>query len=1016
MSRLSYKTLFIILLFLLIPIVFLIRINQKGNKVSATWWNDSWTYRQRVDITGVGSTDLTDFQVSIDIGTSALIAAGKMKTDCSDIRFTDGSGNILPYWIEENNPGCNQITDTKIWIKVPSLPSSGAPIYLYYGNPSATAVQNGNQVFDFFDDFSKNSLDPAKWLQKNGTNLTISGGTLSVSANTDPGKLIAISSPTDNNYIIKARFQAISGTSIDERIGVGIKTNISNGYGYNFVLRNFTTSNVAYFLNDSIAWGTTMPFVWTKNTYYTMEIYHDGTRVKGRVNDNIWNTQSWSGLSGYPSLNFGSFSGTTSTWDWVIVRKSASSTPTTTPAAEEARPLGISIGGTGNETPSGSLVAYYKFDEYFGNTVKNSGIGGTSYNVYFGVDDSSPSWTNSGCKNNSCIKFDPGRFIRRSINLPQDHSISLWLKPSTVSGTQQLLSFQNLHYVVNLQNDRVLYQTNNTTSYQYCYGKVGSIKANEMHHILISYDSESSIKKIYVNGNLDNICNQGSYVNGIKLFTIAGVNSTFNLSGTIDEVKIYDYALSADEVKQDYNQGSATVFGITNLTVGSTSNSALYCVPGSTDYCASPVAEWKFEEGIGTTAYDTSGNNNHGIFGAGSSAPTWTIGKVGKGVSFDGVSDYVNIGDIYTIGTGDFSVNSWVKGSNSSTQVVFGTAAVGGNNFWLGIASPSQAAFSVNGTTANGGIVADGKWHLITGTRSGGYIRVYLDSVLVGGPTLTANTITTQVHRVGCFGTSFCFTGYIDQVRIYNYARTPAQIAWDYNQGAPVGWWKFDECQGSIAHDSSGIGNTGAIIIGASGTQNTLGTCTVGTSAAWTAGASGKINGSLNFDGTDDFVGFGNPPQLSFGRNSFSVSYWTKDPVTGRDVSKMSDTATGNPGWYLMTADNSLQWGVGDGTTAWLKTGVSPTFSPNTWYHIVAVFNRTTNLFEAYVNSQQVTSTDISSFANSFDNSRQFDIGRRDIASASFHQGQLDDVRIYNYALTLDQIKTIYNGGAINFN
>ena len=51
------------------------------------------------------------------------------------------------------------------------------------------------------------------------------------------------------------------------------------------------------------------------------------------------------------------------------------------------------------------------------------------------------------------------------------------------------------------------------------------------------------------------------------------------------------------------------------------------------------VGAWKFDEGSGNIAYDSSGNNNHGtIYGA-----TWVDGKFGKALQFDGIDDYVNI-------------------------------------------------------------------------------------------------------------------------------------------------------------------------------------------------------------------------------------------------------------------------------------------------------------------------------------------------------------------------------------
>jgi outer membrane protein assembly factor BamB len=54
------------------------------------------------------------------------------------------------------------------------------------------------------------------------------------------------------------------------------------------------------------------------------------------------------------------------------------------------------------------------------------------------------------------------------------------------------------------------------------------------------------------------------------------------------------------------------------------------------------VGWWKFDESSGTTAYDSSGSNNHGFLTDG---PTWASGKIGEALSFDGTDDYVNVPD-----------------------------------------------------------------------------------------------------------------------------------------------------------------------------------------------------------------------------------------------------------------------------------------------------------------------------------------------------------------------------------
>jgi hypothetical protein len=97
------------------------------------------------------STSLTNYPVLVILDTESLISAGKMRSDCGDIRIIDVNGTVLPYWIER---GCNA-ADTTIWVKVPYIPAfSTVYLYLYYGNSSVTSASNGYNVFDFFDDFT----------------------------------------------------------------------------------------------------------------------------------------------------------------------------------------------------------------------------------------------------------------------------------------------------------------------------------------------------------------------------------------------------------------------------------------------------------------------------------------------------------------------------------------------------------------------------------------------------------------------------------------------------------------------------------------------------------------------------------------------------------------------------------------------------------------------------------------------------------------------------------------------
>jgi hypothetical protein len=116
----------IILFFLLIGIVILARFVLPKNKIAAAWWNDGWNYRKAISISNSSGNPLSDFQVSLAIGTSQLIVEGKMQTDCGDIRITDISGNLLPIWIEAGscNSSSTNILSNKNTIEILSQISS----------------------------------------------------------------------------------------------------------------------------------------------------------------------------------------------------------------------------------------------------------------------------------------------------------------------------------------------------------------------------------------------------------------------------------------------------------------------------------------------------------------------------------------------------------------------------------------------------------------------------------------------------------------------------------------------------------------------------------------------------------------------------------------------------------------------------------------------------------------------------------------------------------------------------
>src|SRR5690606_34884340 len=95
----------------------------------AGWWNDHFGHRQKISVTNSSGESKTDFQLKLELDTESLISAGHLQSDCDDMRFTDVSGKELPYWLEPNT--CNT-SETIIFVKVETIPTTGADVYWYY--------------------------------------------------------------------------------------------------------------------------------------------------------------------------------------------------------------------------------------------------------------------------------------------------------------------------------------------------------------------------------------------------------------------------------------------------------------------------------------------------------------------------------------------------------------------------------------------------------------------------------------------------------------------------------------------------------------------------------------------------------------------------------------------------------------------------------------------------------------------------------------------------------------------
>jgi hypothetical protein len=201
------------------------------------------------------------------------------------------------------------------------------------------------------------------------------------------------------------------------------------------------------------------------------------------------------------------------------------------------------------------------------------------------------------------------------------------------------------------------------------------------------------------------------------------------------------------------------------------------------------VAAYGFEEASGSTAVDISNAFNGTISGATRVAG----GRFGKALSFDGTNDWVTIGDRAELDLlNGGTLEAWVRPSAlASWRSVVMKEMTGGWPWALHASSdtgvPAAHLFSGASIDAFGTApLGLSEWTHLAMTWDGALLRLYVDGAEVATQPATAVlTSSAGSVRIGGNGVaSQFFSGLIDEVRIFNDARTPAEIAADMN--API--------------------------------------------------------------------------------------------------------------------------------------------------------------------------------------------------------------------------------------
>lgn len=203
-----------------------------------------------------------------------------------------------------------------------------------------------------------------------------------------------------------------------------------------------------------------------------------------------------------------------------------------------------------------------------------------------------------------------------------------------------------------------------------------------------------------------------------------------------------------------------------------------------------------------------------------------------------------------------------------------------------------------------------------------------------------------------------------------------------------VGHWKFDEASGTTAFDSSGNSNQGVLT---NGPTRATSTC--------------KVSYCLGFDGSNDHVNSGSSSSLSF-TNPITISAWVYPTATKSQnsiVTKGDGDFTYNY-YFLLQGQNKLRFNQTGGINV-VSTNAIP--GNNQWTHVVVTYDGSNAVF--YINGQfDSTGSGAVGSTNPYPLYIGWD-GYDGVPGQNNFIGYIDDVRIYNRALSTDEIKRLYD-------
>jgi hypothetical protein len=580
--------------------------------------------------------------------------------------------------------------------------------------------------------------------------------------------------------------------------------------------------------------------------------------------------------------------------------------------------------------------------------------------------------------------------------LPNNSSFtySIWANPSATQTQRVLIGRHNDATggsAVGIDaNNTIKFHLNNYTTQRVLTSR--ALPNNQWSHIIGTWDGATL--NVYINGEIAGTSSPSTSITYPSLNTqigrwVGGSAQYFN--GKIDQARIFNRALTPLEVESLYREkivlcgGQADTLDI----LGDNSCIATYQLNGN--------------------ANDLSGNY--------SGTPTnvsYGVGEFDLAGVFNGSSSFVNTNFTWSFNS-IYSISFWAKTSTINTRqmmtaVLASNGADASGRFGFGFTSSNTFEFYIaNGSSFYGNTsissisYQNNVWHNFIVVVNGTSIKLYVDGNTTPIANLTSTVLGTASSDslfIGRFGAypGVYFNGSIDQVRIFNKALNSTEVTTLYNETACNAVERNNGAT-QILGDSSCISY---FKLDGNATDETGNYTTSVNNVDYGLGEFGQAG---YFNNTYSSRIQANTAILP--ADIFSVSLWMK--VTNLSDNKwiLTQYTGGVTGRFVFNynADGGLQI-----NTSSTNSGTELTAKPirnNIWQHIVLIKNSSSG-WEVYVDNQSIGTW--SSTADIITNQDTVIGGNHNVTDRSI-DGQLDNIRIFNKAVSASEVTTLYNEG-----